>query len=235
MLLLDVSLNLTLWALQLEMLMVPVLLVLYFAERRWGPRALLMIALATTALAFLPRWAIWPPLSANLFSFVLGMLVPTLGQQMAWSVTERKANLLSVLMMLTMCLTSPLIGTFSLYSAILEAYAGFVLISLIAYRSELVFSKLLKPSALQWIGAASGSLYVLHMATIPPTMLLVQSLNLPAWMVVPVWIVLLIPLSRLTYRLIESPGIVAGKYVVSWLSRKPPVTATTQVLVQKAA
>src|SRR5205085_10068190 len=63
MFLIDVSLNSTLWALQVELLMAPIILTLYFLERRFGPYFLLTIALIATPLVFVPTWAVWKPLS----------------------------------------------------------------------------------------------------------------------------------------------------------------------------
>src|SRR5262249_8497740 len=82
-LLFDVSMNGAFWALQVELLMAPVILLLYFLERRHGPRVLLGIAVLTTALAYSTHWAIWPPLSTNVFPFVLGMVIPTIGRRFA--------------------------------------------------------------------------------------------------------------------------------------------------------
>ena len=43
MVLLKASINSTLWALQVEVLMAPIILLLFFVERAWGTRTLLAI------------------------------------------------------------------------------------------------------------------------------------------------------------------------------------------------
>ena len=89
-LLIDLTLNLSWWALQVELLMAPVIVALYFLERRYGPRPLVLIGLVASALAFKPSWAGWPPLSTNLFAFVFGMLVPTIGRRAVAGVSRRR-------------------------------------------------------------------------------------------------------------------------------------------------
>jgi len=79
-LLIDVSANLSFWALRVEVLMIPMILSLYFLERRWGPWPLAAIAMAASLLSFWGQWALWRPLSHNAFAFFLGMTIPTLGK-----------------------------------------------------------------------------------------------------------------------------------------------------------
>ena len=68
--LLDVKPNGSLWALQVEVLAAPIIVGLYFVELRFGVRYLGAFALLATALSFSKSWAIWPPLSNNLFAVV---------------------------------------------------------------------------------------------------------------------------------------------------------------------
>lgn len=222
-LLIDASVNGTLWALQVEMLMVPAILALYFAERSLGPNALRAIAIVTTGLAFIPTWAGWPPLSANFYSFVLGMMIPTIGKRIANRGSTLTGNAGSLVCLGFFLLPGPLLGTYSLFSAILEAYSAFVLVSYLSYRSDLIISKAMDLKSLQWLGLSTGSYYVLHMATIQPMMGLANSLPLPASAglgVLVLWLAALVPLCRASYKLVEAQGIAAGK----WVNRKlqPP-------------
>lgn len=223
-LLLDVSVNGTLWALQVEMLMVPVILGLFFLERSFGPKPLCAIVLVATGLAFVPGWALWPPLSANLFSFVLGMMIPTFGCRMANRFSCRTSNAITLSALTMFLLPGPLLGTFSIFSAILEAYSAYVIISFVSYRSDLALSRLLNLRVLQWLGLSTGSYYVLHMATIVPMMLFANAIIPEAWVasmprmsgvaVLISWLLLLIPLCRVSYHLVEAQGIAAGKWVI---------------------
>jgi len=92
MLLLDSSINGVYWALQVEVLMAPIILLLYFVDRSYGTRPLIFIAVAATALSFSKHWAVWPPLSNNLYAFVIGMLVPTTGRKWVAALTDIKAK-----------------------------------------------------------------------------------------------------------------------------------------------
>ena len=177
----DASMNGTLWALQVELLMAPVILLLYFLERRRGPRLLLGVALATTALAYWPHWAVWPPLGTNVFPFVLGMLVPTYGRRFVVSRSLNAATCWTIGMAAILVLTNPASGLFSRNSAVLEAYAATVLVSMVAYRLDVSVLKFLDAKPLRWLGLSSGSYYVLHMATLAAAMAIAGAIIPSAW------------------------------------------------------
>jgi peptidoglycan/LPS O-acetylase OafA/YrhL len=225
MLLLDTSINGTYWALQVELLMMPIILGLYFLERKTGPRFLVGLALATTALAYCQRWAFWPELSTNVFPFVLGMVLPTAGRRLALGMSRHAATSWAAGCMLLLLLTRPCLGLYSRNSAVLEAYSAFVLVSLIAYRQDIAILSWLEAKVLRWLGLSSGSYYVLHMAT-KPTALALASVAAPlVWgarfpmlvecLFLPLWLIAIVPLSVGTYYLIEKPGIVLGRRVAS--------------------
>jgi peptidoglycan/LPS O-acetylase OafA/YrhL len=223
-LLLDVSINGTLWALQVELLMAPVIVGLYFLERSRGPRVLLGIAVVATALAFTNRWALWPPLSTNVFPFVLGMIVPTLGRRFALSLSKRAACLWTVGAVTTILLTRPCFGLYSRPSAIIEAYGAVILVSLVAYRFDIAGLRCLDARAFRLLGRSSGSYYVLHMATVPVVLAMATQLIPRAWsvlvpalvgcLVVAGWLVAMFPLAVSGFYLIEAPGIALGQRVL---------------------
>src|SRR5438552_14162190 len=95
--LLDVNLNSPLWALQVAVLMAPFILLFYFVERRFGPSAVLAIAIIATPLSFTKSWLLWDPLSHNFFAFVLGLVVPTLGRELVQGLSPRAARLCVVM------------------------------------------------------------------------------------------------------------------------------------------
>jgi len=226
MLLLDNSMNTTLWALQLELLVAPIILVLYFLDRSRGPWYLLGLALVLTALAFTTHWALWVPLRVNLFAFVLGMVVPTLGRRFATAMPKRVATCFLTGSAATLVLAGPCLGLFTRHSSILEGYSAALLVSLVAFRPDLPLLKCLDARLLRLVGLCSGSYYVLHMATVLPALALAHamvpvawSVNVPAlvaFLVIAVWLVGLIPLTACTYFLIEAPGIQWGRRVCRW-------------------
>jgi len=223
-LLIDISVNGALWALQLEVVMAPIILLLYFLERRRGPYVLLVVALASTALAYWPSWALWRPLSTNLFAFVLGMGVPAFSRRLAAGLSKRTATLLAAGVVTAMFLTGPCVGFYSRTSAVIEAYAATVLVSLIAYRPDLAGFRILDAKALRLLGLSSGSYYVFHMATPTAAMAIADILIPPAWgaaapalvafLVLPAWLIAIGPLAYCGYRLIEAPGVWIGRRVV---------------------
>jgi peptidoglycan/LPS O-acetylase OafA/YrhL len=227
MFLLDVSLNGSWWALQVELLMAPVIVALYYLERGRGPRALALVAVVATALAFRPSWAGWAPLSTNLFAFVLGMLVPTLGRRVVMGLSRRGAIVWLGVALAALFLSNPCFGRYSKVSAVVEAYAAFALVGLVAYRRDVLVLEWLDAKPLRLLGLASGSYYVLHMALTPLALSATAAIVPTAWSatgpaiiggtVIAVWLVLLAPLTVGTYYLIEAPGIVLGRRVVRLL------------------
>ncbi len=222
--LLDASMNSTLWALQVEMIMAPVILVLYFLERRGGPRLLLAVALGTTVLAFWSTWAVWPPLSTNVFPFVLGMLVPTIGRRFAVNQSRRAATWWTAAMIAVLLCTDHWCGFYTRHSAVIEAYAATVLISLVAYRPDISALKFLDAWPLRRIGLASGSYYVLHMLTVAPFLALANVVVPAAWataypaavglVVVPTWLVVMALPAYVCFQCIEAPGVALGRRVI---------------------
>jgi peptidoglycan/LPS O-acetylase OafA/YrhL len=223
-LLLNTSVNGTLWALQVELLMAPIILLLYYVERGSGPRLLLGIALATTVLAYLVRWAGWPALSTNVFPFVLGMVIPTLGRRFVTAWPPHAATFGVMGAVLALLLAGPCLGLFSRHSAVIEAYAAAVLVSLVAYRHDLAVLRFLDAKGLRLLGLSSGGYYVLHMAAIPPAVALAATIVPPAWsadlpvlvgfLIILVWLGALFPVALASFHLIEAPGIALGQRVI---------------------
>ena len=229
-LLLDVSLNTTLWAIQVELLMAPVIVALYFLERWQGAWALAAIAVATSVFSFAGGWTPWRPLSHNLFAFVLGMLVPTLGCKLLQALSSLAAHRLLFGVVFCLFLTGPALGFFSHFSALFEGYLAFLLVSMVAYRTELQSLRVLDIKPIRLLGLSSGSYYVLHMSLlvwIVPIVAMAApsalSLRVPALVgpavIVVVAAALAVP-SLLSYFAVEGPGISVGRRIgASWKLR----------------
>ena len=227
-LLLDVSVNPTLWALQVEVLMVPAILALYFVERSHGPLPILAFVVVATVLSFSKQWLFFPPLSRNLFAFALGMLIPTLGRDLVRPLTKGAAARWLAAATAVLVLAGPFVlGFYSQFSAVIEAYAAAALLSLVTYRSDLgAFLRWLDGRALRRLGTSSGSYYVLHPVLLPAAAVAALMIP-PAWslsaplavgiLVIGAWAVAIAPLMWLSYCLIEAPGIALGRVVIARL------------------
>ena len=230
-LLLDVSMNSVLWAIQLEVLMAPVIVALYFLERWRGPWVLVAIAFVTSVLSFDKGWALWPPLSHNFFAFVLGMLVPTLGCRLVRALSLPGVHGLLLGVVLCLFLTGAVLGLFSRFSAFFEGYLAFLLVSIVAYRMEARGLRILDIKPVRLLGLSSGSYYVLHMTLlmwiVPMIAMAIPaawSLQAPA-LVGPVVIavaaaVLSVP-SLASYYAVEAPGIALGRRVIAGWRQVP--------------
>jgi peptidoglycan/LPS O-acetylase OafA/YrhL len=152
------------------------------------------------------------------------MLIPTYGRRFALSLSHRAATYCTLGSILALLLPGLCFGLYSRFSAVMEAYAAVILVSLVAYRSEIALLKCLDSRPLRLLGRASGSYYVLHMLTIPAVLALATALIPPAWssafpalvgfLVVGGWLVALGPVAVCSYHLIEAPGIVLGQRVI---------------------
>jgi peptidoglycan/LPS O-acetylase OafA/YrhL len=224
MLLLDASLNSTLWALQLEVLMAPVIVLFYFLDRSYGTRVLVAAAVLSTVLSFTSKWTFWPPLSHNFFSFLLGMLIPTVGARLVASLSAAAAQRSLVASALTLVLVGQVAGFFSQVSGVVEAYAAATLISLVTFRRDLRGVGFLDARPFRLLGLSSGSYYVLHMPLLPFG-LTFAALIVPAWwsasmpflvgiLVIVASLAVFAPLMLVSYHLIEESGIALGRQVI---------------------
>jgi peptidoglycan/LPS O-acetylase OafA/YrhL len=232
--LLSVSLNNTLWAIQLEVVMAPLIVGLYFLERWRGPRALIAVAVVTTLLAF-GNWAIWRPLSEYFFAFAIGMLLPTVGRNWATRLTRAASRWWLVAAVLGLLLPWPVLGFYSKFSAIIEGYSAAALVAIAAYRVDAASLACLDWRPVRLLGLASGSFYVLHMAVLPWIYPLVAGL-IPPWLdaqlpalagplAIVATLALYAPVAVLSYYLIEAPGIALGRRVI----RARPLAAAPAV------
>jgi peptidoglycan/LPS O-acetylase OafA/YrhL len=233
MLLIDATFNETLWALQLEVLMAPCIFLFYFVGRRCGPWPVLAAVLLTTALSFTKKWTFWPPLSHDFFSFILGMLIPSLGAQWARALSRRTAQIAFFLCALMLIFAGQFLGFYAQSATVLEAYAAAALISIVTYRNDLMGVRFLDAWPFRRLGLASGSYYVLHMPLLPFAVVIAdlvvpaswsQTLPLPVGLgVILVSLALFAPIAFVSFQLIEAPGIACGRWMIRRLAGLRPV------------
>lgn len=213
--LLDVRANAVLWALQVEALAAPVILALHFVERRWGWGCLATFAAIATALSFVPEWAVWPPLSRNLFAIALGMLLPSAGRGLSARMSDRAAYATATVAVLALVLSGPLLGFYVQWSGVIEAYAAAALIALCTYRKHLPGASQLDRPGIQHLGRVSGSYYVLHMIVWAWVGAVAASaLPIPHWARAPITLLLMLPVAHLSYSCVEAPGIALGRHLI---------------------
>ena len=223
MLLVDASINSTLWALQLEVLVVPVILACYFLERAYGTGPLIAAVVVTTVLSFTKQWTFWPPLSHFLFAFLVGMLVPTVGAALAKRLPRATAQKALIASAVTLIAIGQILGFYSQFSTIAETYAAAALICLVTYRSDLKGAAFLNSRMLRRAGLCSGSYYVLHMPLLPFFVAAAAFVVPPSWsatmplgvgiVVVAACLIAFVPPMLASYHLIEAPGIALGRWI----------------------
>ncbi|OQW60917.1 MAG: hypothetical protein A4S14_18555 [Proteobacteria bacterium SG_bin9] len=227
-LLIDTSINSTLWAIKVEAMMVPCILLLFFAERAFGTRVLVAVVIVMAAASFAKQNYIYPPFVHFFYAFAVGMLIPSLGRQMVERLSLQSANRLLAISVAFLVLTGQILPFFSQFTALIETISAFVLLSLVTYCPDLRGVGFLDRAFWRKLGMASGSYYVLHMALLP---YIVAGLSLifPLWpsihvpqlvcfVVFPLAMLLMFPFALLGFHLIEAPFMAAGRKVLRWLN-----------------
>ena len=227
-LLIDTTINGTLWAIKVEVLMVPFILATFFLERAYGTRIVVAIALIMTAVAFVKQNYVYPPFLYNFFAFIFGMLIPSIGRQFATGLPPRGARYALIASVAVLLVIGQILPFYARGTAVFEACAAFVLLSLVTYRSDLPGMQILDWRITRMLGMSSGSYYVLH-APLLPHMAIALSAIVPVWMsvhaplavgflVVATLLILFIPIALTGYYLVEAPSMAAGRKVTRWLN-----------------
>jgi peptidoglycan/LPS O-acetylase OafA/YrhL len=160
------------------------------------------------------------------------MTIPTYGRALLAKMRRRTLYLLLVVALLALELVSPLCGLYSPWTRLVEGYAAWFLLSVIAYRPELRLFAWLDARLLRALGRISGSFYVLHMILATAFFALLTPRHLPAVPYLGVWALLLFLFvltvcSWLSYTLIEAQGIAIGKRLL--LRRTAPALQVATV------
>ena len=176
------------------------------------------------------------------------MTIPTLGRRFAMGLTKGTATCWLVSSAAVLFAAGPCLGVYSRFTIIVEAYAAVVALSLVAYRSEIPGLGWLDARRLTRVGSASGSYYVLHMATLPAGMAVATLVIPAAWSahapgvvgvaVIAIWLVAIAPLMVCVFHLIEAPGIALGQRLIRCLgldSRPQPHSDRSSLVVRQAA
>lgn len=224
-LLLDVNMNSVLWAMQLEILMAPIILCLYFVEKKWGSNLVFGFAIFAALLSLKRHCVIWLPFAHHMFAFILGLTIPTIGRSIVNMFSPRYLNYLVIVVLLAMFLPKEFFGFYDQTSAIIEAFGAFVLISLITYSNNIKGLAFLDSKFLRLLGLVSGSYYVLHMLFLPFAVSLLEvviplswNLSIPGivgWIVIITSLIMIIPLMIVSYYFIEAPGIMLGRALIA--------------------
>lgn len=165
--LIKTTINGVTWTLQLEMAAVPVIFLGYWLFRSYGPRPLVAVLIALVGLSFLAAWArlIGPDTRSMglMYTFIAGMLVPSIGRSLVETMSWRRVNLL-MLSMAAVLMTARL---FTLkWAPLIETLSGSLLIAGIAYRPDIAWFKFLDWKPAIWFGRVSYSFYLLHPLTL---------------------------------------------------------------------
>ncbi len=227
-LLIEATINSTLWAIKVEVMMVPFILATFFIERAYGTRIVVALALVMTAASFVKQDYIYPPFLHNFYAFIIGMLIPTVGRQFATGLSPVGARYALIASVTVLLMIGQILPFYGRLTAAFEGYAAFVLLSLVTYRHHQPGMQILDWRITRMLGMASGSYYVLHEPLLPH-MAIALSAIVPIWMSLhaplavgllftAILLILFIPIALTGYYLVEGPSMAAGRKVTRWLN-----------------
>jgi peptidoglycan/LPS O-acetylase OafA/YrhL len=160
--LVETTINPVAWSLTVELLTMPFIVGTYLTTRRWGPKPLVVAGAATLVLSFAPSWIGYRPLGRNLFAFFIGMLVAELGPRLASGITRRQAAAWFFLALVLWVPTRALLGRWSHFASVAEAFAAASMMALMVYGPRLSQYWLFELRPILWLGEISYSLYLYH-------------------------------------------------------------------------
>ena len=227
-LLIDTTINTTLWAIKVEVMIIPFILATFFFERAFGTRIVIALALIMMAVSFIKQDVVYQPFLHNFYAFIFGMLIPSIGRQFATSLSPRAASYALISSIAVMLLIGQILSFYGRGTAVIEACATFVLLSLVTYRSHQPGMRILDWPITRKLGMASGSYYVLHQPLLPHMAIALGAL-VPVWLsqnaplmvgllFVATLLILFIPIALTGYYLVEAPSMAAGRKVTRWLN-----------------
>jgi peptidoglycan/LPS O-acetylase OafA/YrhL len=222
-LLLDSSVNGVVWTLQIEALAAPVILALWFAQRRWGSAVLWVAALLLGGLSFadgFDRWAMrelhtpWN-FFLYIYAFVAGMLVTDWCAVLARTPIPRFGGLYVGFCGLIVMGAWFVIGGH--FRVIAEVLASVGVVAGLAMGFGGLVPRLLDTAIVRFYGRISYSFYLLHPLTIAfvwadrPGVDALLAAGVPAFVVAFLLFLattaVITPLAWLSYRLVEVPAI----------------------------
>ena len=161
-LLLDTPVNGASWTLLVEILAIPLVLFGHAVTRRFGLAATLVLAGASVAILFSPRYAFYTLIGTYAFMFFFGMLVAEFGREGLIAVGAKAAKIGIILAIASMMSARLLLGYGSLWSLLVEAIASAVLVGVLAFGPRLAVHDVLEVRPLRSLGRISYSYYLYH-------------------------------------------------------------------------
>src|SRR6476661_5543158 len=150
--------NGTTWTLNVEFVVVPVFLAAYFAFRRNGAWGMVLFFLALWLGAALP-WVKYPELARlSVFSFVLGMFIPTPAGQ--WLANRFPANVWPLLLILMLSSRHLIEGQKT--GSNIQQISAALFVMLLYYDKVSLLGRLLQSPFAQFMGRLSYSFYLYH-------------------------------------------------------------------------
>lgn len=224
------------WSLQLEMIAAPVLLLIYFAWRHLGARAVLLPYAVLLILSFTAVWnhLIGPPNSfGQIYAFLAGMTAFLYGPKIVRGL--KRPRLWIVIALVGFALSRPIIGWSSYWTIWLETIFGSTIVALLAFGPfEPPSSAPLR--AIRFLGKISFSFYLLSpVALLLQQKMVDESLSQtiiagfhPLVLCAVIFcceVAFITPLAWLQFNWIERPGIKIGRTVANvsrFLPRRIP-------------
>lgn len=221
----DFAMNGVTWTLQIEVVVAPFIVALYFLSRSLGPVVIIVAFVALTGLSFSGAWSrslmsygIAP--IGQCFAFVAGMLVACFKDEIATRLARGGTTLVLLTGYALVLLWRPFMHG-ALWSHVAEVIGSALIIAAVSYGKDSVWARWLDAAWLRFYGRISYSLYLFH----PLLLVLAWSYgrewydagysgSLIATVLFVTTVALITPLAWFSYVFVEKSGIRMGRAVL---------------------
>lgn len=221
-LLLRTDIDGVMWSLQVEMLAAPLIFLVYWAWRRFGDAALIILLVLFAALSFARAWAhlLGPePELTGIYSFIGGMFACVHGKAVV--VRAGRSGVLLAIAVAGFAGARPLLGFASNWSVIFETMFASTICALLAYGTFKWQGGAALAALARYYGRISYSFYLLHPLTLVVLWNMKAQLGAAVGAGVPPELlaiglflastVAITPVAHLQYELVERAGIAWGR------------------------
>ena len=209
------------WSLQVELEAAPFILISYFIHRRFGLIGLLFSALTTLLVVNVQSFAIFfPNLPQNLFLFLFGMLaVGRIGKVIAAEMTDRTI----IFACIWLVVGSSLVEYRDFGVRLFQGFISAVIVSSLIHSKLSSVRNFLNTPTSQFLGRISYSFYVLNPIFLEFNRVFIA--HVMGWKTNTIYaefflgvsaVAFSIPVSILSHRFVELPGIKLGQKMIQW-------------------
>ena len=227
-LLLDASINGVMWTLQIELLAVPLILLMFLGQKRWGAVVPISALCVMVPLSFAQSWnhALGLANLGMIYAFIPGIIAFVAGQRLIDQWADRTPILFTIAVVAFLA-CRPLIGWFSTWTIFAEALIAGVIVGFLAFGRLGQLGRVFDLGIVRFYGRISYSFFLLHPLTLlviwkmPETLGAMITWGIPKLVVAFglffVSVAVITPLAWANYHYVERPGVITGRRLLKMI------------------